>query len=169
MGGAGVGGQEGLLVALDSVLAESGDAAGILERAVDLLYRGRGYFWVGIYARRGEEMVRQAFRGPVPPCLGFRLGQGNVGTTGQTGRTRIIPDVRQDPTYRMCFQETRSEVVVPIRSGKEVVGVIDVESDRLDAFPPGEAGLLEEVAARIAPAVGEVAAPGPARLGRRDP
>lgn len=132
-----------------------------LERVVDLLFRERGYFWVGVYARQGEEMVRQAFRGPVPPCLAFRLGQGNVGTAGQTGRTRVIPDVRQDPTYQMCFAETRSEVVVPVRMDDEVVGVIDVESDRLDAFPAEEAALLEQVAARIAPIVTRLARTGP--------
>ena len=158
-----MGGNEAVLIALERALAESGDPAAALERAVDLLHRSRGYFWVGIYARQGEEMVRQAFRGPVPPCLGFRLGQGNVGTMGLTGRTKIIADVRQDPTYQMCFPETRSEVVVPIRLGSEVVGVIDVESDRLDAFTPGEAALLEAVAARLAPAVGRVAVPAAAR------
>lgn len=161
-------GDEALLRALERALAASGDAGAALERTVDLLHRSRGYFWVGIYARQGKEMVRQAFRGPVPPCLGFRLGQGNVGTTGQTGRTRIIPDVRHDPTYQMCFAETRSEVVVPIRLGSAVVGVIDVESDRLDAFPPGEAALLEAVAARLAPAVGAVAVPAPDRSARRE-
>lgn len=139
----------------------AGLATAALERVVDLLARQRGYFWVGVYARQGEEMVRQAFRGPVPPCLAFRLGQGNVGTTGQTGRTRIIPDVRQDPTYQICFAETRSEVVVPIRLGGEVVGVIDVESDHLDAFPPEEAALLEQVAARIALLVRRLAGIGP--------
>lgn len=150
-----------LLQALVQGLAGPEAAGAALERLVDLLARHRGYFWVGVYARQGEEMVRQAFRGPVPPCLAFRLGQGNVGTVGQTGQTRIIPDVRQDPTYQMCFAETRSEVVVPIRSDGEVVGVIDVESDRLDAFPPEEAALLERVATRIAPVVG--------RLARTDP
>ncbi|MGH7362019.1 MAG: GAF domain-containing protein [Candidatus Methylomirabilales bacterium] len=158
-----MGRDEALLGALAQALADPGEAEAALERAVDLLHRSRGYFWVGIYARQGEEMVRQAFRGPVPPCLGFRLGQGNVGTTGQTGRTKIIPDVRQDPTYQMCFAETRSEIVVPIRLGSEVVGVIDVESDRLDAFTPGEAALLEAVGARLAPAVERVAVPAAVR------
>jgi len=59
--------------------------------------------------------------------------------------------------------------VVPIRLESQVVGVIDVESDRLDAFPPGEAALLEAVAARLAPAVGRVALPIPARPARREP
>ena len=156
-----------ILTALEGALAQLGDPGAVLDRAVDLLHRSRGYFWVGIYAHQGEEMVRQVFRGPVPPCLAFQLGQGNVGTTGQTGRTMIIPDVRQDPTYQMCFQETRSEVVVPIRLGSEVIGVIDVESDRINAFAPEEAAFLEQVAAKIARAVGRVvvpsAAPSPAR------
>ena len=117
-----------------------------LDRVVRALYEGRHYFWIGIYLVIGETAVRQAFCGPVPPCHSFALGKGNVGTTGQRGITKVVPDVNEDPTYSMCFRDTKSEIVVPIKIATRVLGVIDVESDEPNAFGPEERVLLEEVA-----------------------
>ena len=142
-----------VLAGLDRVLAaKAGPVKGgsPLEKAVELLYRQRHYFWVGIYLIVGDRVERQAFRGPVPPCHSFALGKGNVGTVGQSGLVKVIPDVSQDPTYSMCFLETKSEIVVPIKIAGRVLGVIDVESDRPDAFGPLDRILLKNVAARLA-------------------
>jgi len=122
----------------------------VLEQVVQQLYEGRGYFWIGIYLAAGDKVIRQCFRGPVPPCHSFALGVGNVGTAGQTGVTKVIPDVSADPTYSMCFRETKSEIVRPIKIGARILGVIDVESDRLDAFSRQERVLLGQVAAMLA-------------------
>lgn len=121
-----------------------------LQEVVDLLYEARNYFWLGIYLACGGELVRQAFRGPAPPCHSFALGTGNVGTAGRTGRVKIAPDVSRDPTYSLCFVETKSEMVAPIRLATRVLGVIDVESDRLNAFSLKDRVLLEGVASRLA-------------------
>jgi GAF domain-containing protein len=132
------------------VFKPSVKAKDVLEEVVEQLYHGRGYFWIGIYLAAGDKVVRQCFRGPVPPCHSFALGVGNVGTAGQTGVTKVIPDVSADPTYSMCFLETKSEIVRPIKIGSRVLGVIDVESDRLDAFGSQERVLLEQVAKLLA-------------------
>ena len=121
-----------------------------LERVVETLYEGRHYFWIGIYLVLGEQVVRQAFRGPVPPCHAFAFGKGNVGTTGQKGVTKVIPDVTADPTYSMCFLETKSEIVVPIKIVGRTLGVIDVESDRVNAFGSDDRVLLQDVARDLA-------------------
>lgn len=121
-----------------------------LEAVVETLYRGRHYFWIGIYLVAGNEVVRQAFRGPVPPCHTFALGRGNVGTAGQTGMVKVIPDVSADPTYSMCFLETKSEIVVPIKLVQRVLGVIDVESDQPNAFSYQDRVFLKKVAGRLA-------------------
>ena len=63
---------------------------------------------------------------------------------------KVIPDVSQDPTYSMCFLETKSEIVVPIQIVGRILGVIDVESDRPDAFGPLDLILLKQVATRPA-------------------
>ena len=122
----------------------------VLEGVVQELYGARGYFWIGIYLAGGDKVIRQCFRGPEPPCHSFALGVGNVGTAGQTGITKVIPDVSTDSTYSMCFRETKSEIVQPIKIAARILGVIDVESDRLDAFGRQEAVLLEQVARMVA-------------------
>lgn len=142
-----------VLAEVGRVLASSRPSFGgatPLERVVDTLYRGRHYFWIGIYLVTGNQVVRQAFRGPVPPCHTFEFGKGNVGTTGQTGGLKVIPDVADDPTYSMCFLETKSEIVVPIKIASRVLGVIDVESDERDAFGGEDRVLLKHVAGRLA-------------------
>jgi L-methionine (R)-S-oxide reductase len=125
-------------------------ASHVLEQVVEQLYEGRGYFWIGIYLAAGDNVIRQCFRGPAPPCHSFALGVGNVGTAGQKGIVKVIPDVSADPTYSMCFIETKSEIVLPLKIGSRILGVIDVESDRLDAFGSQERALLEQVAKLLA-------------------
>jgi len=125
-------------------------AATPLDKTVELLSESRGYFWIGIYLVLGEKVVRQAFRGPEPPCHEFALGKGNVGTAGQSGLIKVISDVSEDPTYSMCFVQTKSEIVVPIKLAGRTLGVIDVESDRLNAFGPQERVLLKTVATKLA-------------------
>jgi L-methionine (R)-S-oxide reductase len=123
---------------------------GPLDQVVEILYGGRHYFWIGIYLVAGKQVVRQAFRGPVPPCHSFEFGKGNVGTTGQTGILKVIPDVTADPTYSMCFIETKSEIVVPIKISTRILGVIDVESDQPNAFGPEDRILLKKIAMLLA-------------------
>lgn len=142
-----------VLAALDRMLAEKVrpvKGSSPLDKTVEILYRQRHYFWVGIYLVVGDRVVRQSFRGPVPPCHTFALGKGNVGTVGESGFMKVIPDVSADPTYSMCFVETKSEIVVPIKIAGRILGVIDVESDHPDAFGPLDRILLKNVAARLA-------------------
>jgi L-methionine (R)-S-oxide reductase len=121
-----------------------------LEKVLGALYQGRHYFWIGIYFVLGDQVVRQAFRGPVPPCRAFALGKGNVGTTGQSGVIKVVPDVTADPTYSMCFLETKSEIVVPVKLAGRILGVIDVESDQPNAFGKEDEVLLKRVAQLLA-------------------
>jgi putative methionine-R-sulfoxide reductase with GAF domain len=106
----------------------------LCDRVVDILHQGRRYVGVGIYQREGDRLERRAHRGPAPPRHSFRLGEGNVGTTGQIGVTKVVD----------------SELVVPIRAPGGVVGVIAVESDRDAAFDDEERSLVERVAAALA-------------------
>jgi L-methionine (R)-S-oxide reductase len=144
-----------VLAHVDRVLAQKLSAHVVargkpLDDVVDILCQHRGYFWIGVYLVVGNKAVRQAFRGPVPPCHTFELGKGNVGTAGQTGVTKVVPDVTKDPVYSVCFAETKSEIVVPIKIAGRVLGVIDVESDEVNAFGEEDRVLLKEVAARLA-------------------
>ena len=73
------------------------------------------------------------------------------GAAAESGRTEIVADVDADPRYLACFASTKSEIVVPIFDGGDVVGEIDVDGSDLGAFDEMDARFLEEVAALVAP------------------
>src|ERR1700749_2858635 len=95
-----------------------------------------GWLWVGFYMVKNGELVVGPFQGPVA-CTRIRKGKGVCGTSWQEQRTLIVPDVEAFPGHIACSSLSRSEIVVPIRAGKdgkEIVGVLDVDSVDLDAF-----------------------------------
>lgn len=105
----------------------------LCERVADILQQGRRYTRVGIYRREENHLVRRASCGPAPPGRSFRLSEGNVGTVGHTGVTRVVD----------------GELIVPIRTGGATVGVMDVESNSA-AFDDEDRSLVERVAAILA-------------------
>ncbi len=67
-----------------------------------------------------------------------------------SGETEVVPDVRRRPGHIACDIQTRSEVVAPILRDGRVAGVLDVDSNTLDAFGPSEVKVVEEAAGEIA-------------------
>lgn len=108
------------------------------------------YSWVGIYLMDGQELMLGPYRGMPSPHTRISLNQGICGAAASTGQTIIVDDVDADPRYLACSLETRSEIVVPIIRGRDVLGEIDIDSDRKAAFGPADRELLEAVAALLA-------------------
>jgi L-methionine (R)-S-oxide reductase len=108
------------------------------------------YSWVGIYVLEGEELVLGPYRGKPSPHTRIPLNQGICGAAARTKETIIVDDVDGDPRYLACSLETRSEIVVPIMRGADVLGEIDIDSDKKAAFGPPDRDLLEAVAALLA-------------------
>jgi L-methionine (R)-S-oxide reductase len=122
----------------------------------------RHYRWVGIYRLQGPTLVLDAWDGPAATeHTRIPLDRGICGRAAREGRTVIVDDVRASPEYLACFLETRSEIVVPIRRGDEVVGEIDIDGNEVGAFDATDRSFLEAVAARLTGAV-EAAAGEPA-------
>jgi L-methionine (R)-S-oxide reductase len=127
----------------------SSDAA--MRKAVDLLKNEMpDYTWVGIYVLEGDELVLGPFRGKPSPHSRIPLNKGICGAAASTRETIIVDDVDADPRYLACSLETRSEIVVPIVRGSEVLGEIDIDSDKKAAFGPADRELLEAVAHLLA-------------------
>ena len=82
---------------------------------------------------------------------GSPLGRGICGAAAAEKATIIVDDVNADPRYLACSIDTKSEIVVPIMHGGDVLGEIDIDSDRPAAFGPADRELLEAVAALLAP------------------
>ncbi len=120
-----------------------------LEHVASLLHAGRHYFAITIYLDAGGRLLRQAHCGPESCCYSMAFGEGIVGKTAESSRERLVPDVSVDPDYKRCFPATRSELAVPIKIAGRVLGVIDAESEQLNAFGPEGRVLLRAVAARL--------------------
>jgi L-methionine (R)-S-oxide reductase len=108
------------------------------------------YSWVGIYLLEGSDLILGPYRGKPSPHTRIPLNQGICGAAASTRETIIVDDVDADPRYLACSLETRSEIVVPIMRGAEVLGEIDIDSDKKAAFGPADRELLEAVAALLA-------------------
>jgi GAF domain-containing protein len=108
------------------------------------------YTWVGIYLLEGNELVLGPFLGKPSPHTRIPLNQGICGAAAMHKQTVIVDDVDADPRYLACSLETRSEIVVPITRGSQVLGELDIDSDKKAAFGPADQDLLESVAALLA-------------------
>ena len=105
------------------------------------------YTWVGIYLLDGDELVLGPFVGKPSPHTRIPLGRGICGAAATEKATIVVDDVNADPRYLACSLETRSEIVVPIMLGGDVLGEIDIDSDLPAAFGADDRALLEQVAA----------------------
>ena len=111
----------------------------------------QSYNWVGIYLVNGDNLVLAAYDGDgETEHVTIPIGNGICGLAAKQGETIIVPDVNKDSRYLMCFPSTRSEMVVPIKSGGSVLGEIDIDSDHLSAFTGNDQKLLEEAATILA-------------------
>lgn len=102
------------------------------------------FFWVGFYLVKGEELVLGPFQGSVA-CTRIRKGKGVCGTAWNEEATLIVPDVDAFPGHIACSSLSRSEIVVPLFKGNEVVGVLDVDSEHPDHFNATDQKYLEEI------------------------
>lgn len=113
------------------------------------------YRWVGIYKIVRGDFVIVARTGECPPAYPrFPITQGLASAALESKQAIMVADVHKDPRYLPTFGSTNSEVVVPVmtESGK-AVGLIDVESEKLDAFSESDKDFLEHVAFIIARAL----------------
>ena len=119
---------------IDSLIAPESDLIANLANVSAVLKEAFGFFWVGFYLKKGDQLVLGPFQGPLA-CTRIDFGQGVCGHAYSTGETVIVPDVDKFPGHIACSSASRSEIVVPILdSAGNVFGVLDVDSDRLDDF-----------------------------------
>lgn len=143
---------EHVLKEIEAAASGEQDTREALDAAVRILKdRVPDYTWVGIYLMEGNELVLGPYRGKPSPHTRISLGRGICGAAATEKQTIIVDDVNADPRYLACSVETKSEIVVPIMDGRDVLGEIDVDSDQPAAFGRDDQELLEAVAALLAP------------------
>lgn len=110
------------------------------------------YNWVGFYMLDPADpntLVLGPFRGAPTPHVRIPVSEGICGAAVAQRATVVVDDVAQDPRYLACSLETRSEIVVPLRAGSQIVGEIDIDSHTPAAFDQHDRAFLEECAAIV--------------------
>ena len=123
----------------------------VLRESVQILKQERQHYnWVGIYLLEGETLVLHNYIGKPTEHTHIQVGQGVCGVAVAEGANQIVGDVTKLDNYLACSIETRAEIVVLIRRGTDIVGQIDIDSDRADAFTSEDESLLSRVADLLA-------------------
>ena len=120
------------------------DEIAVLANTCAAIREAFGFFWIGFYLVKNGELVLGPFQGDVA-CYRIRKGRGVCGTAWAEARTQVIPDVEQFPGHIACSSLSKSEIVVPIFRGEEVVGVLDIDSDQLATFDETDRIYLEQM------------------------
>lgn len=107
-----------------------------------------GWWWVGFYLVKNDELVLGPFQGPVA-CTRIQKGKGVCGTAWAQAQTTIVPDVDQFPGHIACSSASKSEIVVPVIREGNVVAVLDVDSEHLNYFDTTDQKYLEQIVSLI--------------------
>lgn len=91
------------------------------------------WFWIGFYLVQENQLILGPFQGTIA-CTRIPFGKGVCGTAWQQNKSLIVPNVDAFPGHIACSSMSKSEIVIPIRKNKEVVAILDVDSDLLDHF-----------------------------------
>src|SRR5262245_57822407 len=101
--------------------------------------------WVGFYFFDGHELVVGPFQG-LPACVRIPLDKGVCGAAARTRETQRVADVHTFPGHIACDAASRSELVVPLVRGDQLIGVFDLDSPEPDRFDADDQRGLEAIA-----------------------
>lgn len=123
-------------------------SSNVLDKVVEFLYKNfKNYNWVGIYIVKGDVLVLGPWQGKyATEHTKIPIGKGICGAAAKRGNTEIVNDVSADNRYLSCFISTKSEIVVPIKKGKKIVGEIDIDSETINVFTIDDKIFLEKIA-----------------------
>ena len=135
---------QSLIPQIKGLLDGEPDLVANLANVAAALKEQFGWFWVGFYLVKNDELVLGPFQGPVA-CTRIRKGRGVCGSSWAQSKTLIVPDVEKFPGHIACSSLSRSEIVVPIILNGEVLGVLDVDSSELDEYDETDQQYLERI------------------------
>ena len=135
---------------VEALLEGEDDCIANMSNIAALLHGTFGFWWTGFYVVKGNELVLGPFQGPVA-CSRIPFGRGVCGTAWKRKESIVVPDVEQFPGHIACSSLSRSEIVVPVLRGGNVIALIDIDSKELNTFD----GIDREHLERIADLIGK--------------
>jgi len=140
---------ETLVPQIEALISDEADLTANLANVAAALRQTFGFFWVGFYLVKDDELVLGPFQGDIA-CTRIGLGKGVCGTCWEQEQTLIVDDVDAFPGHIACSSASKSEIVVPILKEGIVRSVLDVDSDRLADFDEVDKQYLEKLAEIVA-------------------
>lgn len=135
---------ESLIPQINALIESESDLVANLANIAASLKEQFGWFWVGFYMVKLDELVLGPFQGPVA-CTRIKLGRGVCGTSWKEAKTIVVDDVEKFPGHIACSSLSRSEIVIPIIRNGQVLGVLDVDSSTLSTFDQTDAEYLQKI------------------------
>lgn len=139
---------EALLPQIKAVIEDESDLIANMANVAAMLHETFGFWWTGFYRVVGEELVLGPFQGPMA-CTRIKKGRGVCGTAWQQEETQVVPDVDKFPGHIACSSLSRSEIVVPVRQGEDIIAVLDIDSAELNTFDHTDRHYLEEIVSML--------------------
>lgn len=133
---------------LESLLEGEKDMIAKMANVAAVLHEMFGFWWTGFYRVIDGELVLGPFQGPLA-CMHIAKGRGVCGTAWAQDRTLVVPDVEEFPGHIACSAASKSEIVVPMHQGRDVVAVLDIDSEKLATFDAVDQEYLEQVVCLI--------------------
>jgi len=137
-----------LLPQIEALIGKENDLIANLANTAAALHQAFGFFWVGFYLVKDDELVLAPFQGPIA-CTRIKRGRGVCGAAWESAMTIIVPDVEQFPGHIACNSDSKSEIVVPLISDNTVFGVLDIDSNMLNDFDETDQIYLEKICGLI--------------------
>jgi L-methionine (R)-S-oxide reductase len=130
---------------LRALLSNEKDALASASNFVALIYNAMDDVnWLGIYVLRGSELVLGPFQG-LPACVRLALDSGVCGAAASTLTSQRVADVHQFEGHIACDPNSRSELVVPLISNGELIGVLDIDSPTPNRFNAADQNGIEKM------------------------
>ena len=139
---------EALLPQIKAVIEDESDLIANMANVAAMLHETFGFWWTGFYRVVGEELVLGPFQGPMA-CTRIKKGRGVCGTAWQKEETQVVPDVDNFPGHIACSSLSRSEIVVPVKQGEDIIAVLDIDSAELNTFDHTDRHYLEEIVSML--------------------
>lgn len=134
-----------LIPQIKSLITGEDDLIANLANVCAALKQTFGFFWVGFYLTKNNELVLGPFQGDIA-CTRILPGKGVCGAAMLSKKTIVVPNVEEFPGHIACSSLSKSEIVVPILIDNTVVAVLDVDSDKLNDFDAIDQTNLESIA-----------------------
>ena len=135
---------------VEALVEGEDDCIANMSNIAALLHCTFGFWWTGFYVVKGAELVLGPFQGPIA-CSRIPFGRGVCGAAWKRKESTVVPDVEQFPGHIACSSLSRSEIVVPVLSGGNVIALIDIDSKELKTYE----GIDREHLERIADLIGK--------------